>query len=146
VETTTLIALLNVAALVTIMLSMGLQVNIQDILASARPARPLVLGLLANYVIVPIVTLGLLSLFQANPMVSVGFFILAVCPGAPLGPPLTAIARGNVPWVIGMMVILAGLSAFLHAHATWPPERRGIAKSNNPLLCLDGMGCDGGRD
>jgi BASS family bile acid:Na+ symporter len=108
-----LIALLNVAALVTIMLSMGLQVTIQDVLASARPARRLWLGLLANYAIVPIVALGLLELFQANPMVSVGFFILAVCPGAPLGPPLTAIARGHVPWAIGMMVILAGLSAFL---------------------------------
>jgi BASS family bile acid:Na+ symporter len=83
------------------------------VLASARPARLLWLGLLANYVIVPLVALGLLELFQANPMVSVGFFILAVCPGAPIGPPLTAIARGNVPWAIGMMVVLAGLSAFL---------------------------------
>jgi BASS family bile acid:Na+ symporter len=108
-----LIALLNVTALVTIMLSMGLQVTIPAVLASARPARRLLLGLLANYVVVPVVTLGLLSLFQVNPMVSVGFFILAVCPGAPVGPPITAIARGNVPWAIGIMVILAGLSAVL---------------------------------
>jgi BASS family bile acid:Na+ symporter len=113
VGTPSLITLLNVTALETIMLSMGLQVKFEDVLDSARPARLLVLGLLANYGIVPMVTLGLLWLFQANPMVSVGFFILAVCPGAPLGPPLTAIARGNVPWAIGIMVILAGLSAFL---------------------------------
>ena len=112
-DTSSLITLLNVTALVTIMLSMGLQVNIQDVLASASLARLLLLGLLANYVMIPIVTLGLLYVFQANPMVSAGFFILAVCPGAPLGPPLTTLARGNVPWAIGMMVILAGLSAFL---------------------------------
>jgi BASS family bile acid:Na+ symporter len=92
---------------------MGLQVTIQDVLASARRARLLPLGPLANYAVVPIVTLGLLSLFHANPMVSVGFFVLAVCPGASNGPPITAIARGNVPWAIGLMVILAGLSAFL---------------------------------
>jgi BASS family bile acid:Na+ symporter len=113
VDTPSLITLLNVTALVTIMLSMGLQVEFEDVLASARPARLLVLGLLANYVLVPAVTLGLLYVFQANPMVSVGFFILAVCPGAPIGPPITAIARGNVPWAIGMMLILAGLSALL---------------------------------
>lgn len=112
-DTPSLITLLNVTALVTIMLSMGLQVEFEDVLASARPARLLVLGLLANYVLVPAVTLGLLYVFQANPMVSVGFFILAVCPGAPIGPPITAIARGNVPWAIGMMLILAGLSALL---------------------------------
>ena len=39
VKTPSLIALLNMAALVTIMLSMGLQVDIQDVLASARLAH-----------------------------------------------------------------------------------------------------------
>ena len=95
------------------MLSMGLQVNIQAVLASARPARRVTLGLLANYLLVPAVTLGLLYVFQADPMVSLGFLVLAVCPGAPVGPPITAIARGSVPSAIGMMVILAGSSALL---------------------------------
>jgi BASS family bile acid:Na+ symporter len=108
-----LIALLNVTALVTIMLSMALRVSVRDVLDSARRLRLLVMGLLANYVMVPIVTLGLLHLFRANPMVSVGFFVLAVCPGAPIGPPITSLARGELPWAIGMMVILAGSSAFL---------------------------------
>jgi BASS family bile acid:Na+ symporter len=108
-----LINLLNVAALVTMMLSMGLQVTVEDVFASARPMRVLLLGLLANYVMVPLVTLCLLYLFRPDPMVSVGFFVLAVCPGAPVGPPITAVAKGNVPWAIGVMVILAGLCAFL---------------------------------
>ena len=112
-DTSRLVALLNVSALVTIMLSMGLQVTFEDVLLSARRARQLLLGLFANYVLVPVVTLGLLWVFQANPMVSVGLFILAACPGAPVGPPITAIARGDVPWSIGMMLILAGLSAIL---------------------------------
>src|SRR5262249_29122908 len=33
------------------------------------------------------------------------------CPGAPVGPPFAAIARGDVPSAIGQMVVLAGLSA-----------------------------------
>jgi bile acid:Na+ symporter, BASS family len=113
VDIPSLINLLNVTALVTIMLSMGMQVRFEAVVASARRTRLLVLGLLANYVLVPAVTLGLLFLFQTNPLVSVGFLILAVCPGAPLGPPFTGVARGDVPWSIGMMVILAGLSAIL---------------------------------
>ena len=107
------IPMLNATALVTMMLSMGLRVGLDELRASARPARRLVAGLIANYVLVPAVTIVLLYAFRANPMVSVGFLILAVCPGAPVGPPITAIAGGNVPWSIGMMLILAGLSALV---------------------------------
>lgn len=109
----TAIKLLNVTALMAIMLAMGMQVKFEAVMASTRPVRRVLLGVLANYLLVPIVTLVLLHAFQANPMVSVGFFVLAVCPGAPVGPPATTIAGGNVPWAIGMMVILSGLSAFL---------------------------------
>jgi BASS family bile acid:Na+ symporter len=106
-----LIAVLNTTALVTMMLAMGLRVGGRELLASARPARRLILGLVANYALVPAITLGLLKLFRADPMVSVGFLILASSPGAPVGPPITAIARGDVPWAVGMMLVLAGLSA-----------------------------------
>jgi BASS family bile acid:Na+ symporter len=110
-NTTKLIAILNAAALVMMMLSMGLRVGGRALLASFRPARRVVLGLIANYALVPAVTLALLHVFRAGSLVSVGFLILACCPGAPVGPPITAVARGDVPWAVGMMLILAGLSA-----------------------------------
>jgi BASS family bile acid:Na+ symporter len=112
-KTSTIITLLNVTALVAIMLSMGMKVTPEALLVSARRGRLLVLGLIANYVLVPAVTVGLLLLFQTNAAVSVGFLILAVCPGAPFAPLITAIARGNVPSAIALMLILAGPSAFL---------------------------------
>ena len=102
-----MMTLLNVTALVTIMLSMGMKVTLGSLLASARQTRLPLLGLLANYVLVPAVTVGLLFLFQTSPTVSVGFLILAVCPGAPLGSPITAIAAGHVPSAIGLMLIRA---------------------------------------
>jgi BASS family bile acid:Na+ symporter len=49
----------------------------------------------------------------ADSMVAVGFLILAVCPGAPFGPPSTKIARGNVALAVGMMVLLAASSALV---------------------------------
>lgn len=97
----------------TIMLSMGLQVRFEEVMAFATAVRLVTLGILANYVLVPAATLALLNLFQANSMVSAGFLVLAVCPGAPVGPPITAIAKGNVAFAIGTMVILAGLSTIL---------------------------------
>jgi BASS family bile acid:Na+ symporter len=105
--------LLIVAALMAVMLSMGLKVEFAEVVAAARRTRLVLLALLANFVLVPLVTVGLLYWIGATPMVSAGFLILAVCPGAPVGPPFTAIARGSVSCAIGLMVILAGLSAIL---------------------------------
>ncbi len=105
--------LLNVVALIALMAAMGLRVNLVDVVASTKRKAPLLLGLAANYVVVPVATCALLYVCGANPLAAAGFLVLAVCPGAPVGPPLTEIARGNVALSIGLMLILAALSAVL---------------------------------
>jgi BASS family bile acid:Na+ symporter len=108
-----IVKILTVAGLIAIMLSMGFNVRFEEVVASIRQPRLIFLGLVANFVLVPIVTIVLLYLFNPNPMVTVGFLILAVCPGAPVGPPFAAVAKGNVAYATGLMVILAGISAIL---------------------------------
>jgi len=73
----------------------------------------MVAGVVANFVLVPLVTVGLLHLLQAPFLASAGFLILAVCPGAPVGPTFTGIAKGDVSLATGLMVVLAALSAVL---------------------------------
>jgi BASS family bile acid:Na+ symporter len=46
-------------------------------------------------------------------MIAAGLLILAVCPGAPFGPPCTTIAKGNVGVSVGLMVLLAASSALV---------------------------------
>lgn len=112
-ESATIIKALNIVALVVVMLSIGLKVEPAEVLQAARQGRLMALGLFANFVVVPVITVALLLLFQASPEVSAGFLILAVCPGAPMGPSFTAIAKGNVALATGLMVILAGSSAIV---------------------------------
>jgi BASS family bile acid:Na+ symporter len=99
--------------LVVAMIFVGLKVKFADMIAASRRTRLVVQGLLANYVVVPLLTAGLLLLLRAQPLAAVGFLILAVCPGAPLGPPLTVLAKGDVAFAIGLMVLLAALSVVL---------------------------------
>src|SRR5262245_50283883 len=108
-----LINVLVTVTLIEMMVATGLGVTLGDLLGVARNWRLVGLAGVANYVIVPAATLGLLFLFDAGPMVAAGFLILAVCPGAPFGPPLAALAKGDVPAAVGLMVILAGSSAVL---------------------------------
>jgi BASS family bile acid:Na+ symporter len=104
--------LLNVT-LIEMMVAIGLGVTLGDLSQVARNWWLIARSAVANYVVVPALAVGLLLLFNPHPMVSVGFLILAVCPGAPYGPPFTAIARGNMPIAVGMMAVLAGSSALL---------------------------------
>jgi bile acid:Na+ symporter, BASS family len=103
--------LLVTITLVEMMATIGLGVTMADLRAVARNGRLIVYAALANYVCVPAATVGLLLAFQAQPLTAAGFLILAVCPGAPYGPPLTAIAKGNVPAAVGLMALLAVSSA-----------------------------------
>ena len=97
--------------LVEMMIAIGLGVAIRDIVAVGRDWRLLLRAGAANYLLVPLVTVGLLLLFRTNPMVAAGFLILAACPGAPYGPPASAIAKGNVTAAVGLMILLAASSA-----------------------------------
>ena len=101
-------------ALIEMMVTIGLGVSFAELAAVARNWRLVTKAALANYLCVPVITVGLLLLFQpADPMVPAGFLILAVCPGAPFGPGCIALAKGNVAAAVGLMVMLAGSSAIV---------------------------------
>jgi BASS family bile acid:Na+ symporter len=106
-----LINVLVTVTLIEMMVAIGLGVTFGDLVGVARNWRLVGRAALANYLCVPAATVALLLLFDAHPMVAAGFLILAACPGAPFGPPFTALAKGNMAVSVGLMVILAGSSA-----------------------------------
>ena len=108
--------LINLLASITLfemMVAIGLGVSFRDVLQVAMDWRLVGRAVLASYVCVPAAAVGLLILFNADPLVAAGFLVAAVCPGAPYGPPFTGLAKGNVAVAVGLMVILAGSSALL---------------------------------
>lgn len=127
-----LINLLVSITLIEMMVTIGIGVKVADVLNVVRDARLVARAGVANYIGVPAATVGLLLLFDADPMVAAGFLILAGCPGAPYGPPFTAVARGNVIVSVGLMVILAATSAIaapLLLHVLMPV----VAASGDPI-------------
>jgi bile acid:Na+ symporter, BASS family len=99
--------------LIEMMMATGLGVSWSDLAGVAKNSKLLARAGLANYILVPAIAILLLYVFQAKPLVAVGFLLVAVCPGAPFAPPLTAMAKGNVPISVGIMLILAASSAVL---------------------------------
>jgi bile acid:Na+ symporter, BASS family len=108
-----LINILVTITLIEMMVLIGLRVTFAEIVATVRDWRLVARAAAANYLFVPLVAIALLIGFDVSPAVAAGFLILAVCPGAPFGPPFAGIARANVPVAVGLMVVLAGSSAIL---------------------------------
>jgi bile acid:Na+ symporter, BASS family len=105
--------LLVLILLIEMMLATGLSVSLSDIADVVRNVSLLARAALANYVLVPVTAILLLYLFQTKPLVTAGFLLVAVCPAAPFAPSLTALAKGNVPVSVGLMLVLAVSSAIL---------------------------------
>lgn len=108
-----IINLLVTITLLEMMATIGLGVTLSQVTSVAKDVRLVTRAAIANYLLVPAAALALLTVFHAHPMVAAGFLIAAVCPGAPYGPPFTAMAKGNVAVSVGLMVILAGSSALI---------------------------------
>jgi len=107
------INLLVTTTLIEMMFAVGLGTTLGELLAAIRQWRLTIRVTVANYLLVPAVAVALLLAFRAKPMAAAGILILAVCPGAPYGPPFTAIARGSVATSVGWMVMLAATSALI---------------------------------
>ncbi|AEB08641.1 bile acid:sodium symporter family protein [Desulfobacca acetoxidans] len=99
--------------LICLMFQVGLSVTVTQILASCQEARVLMRGLVVNLCLVPLFGFGLLLLFKAESLLSVGFLIAICFSGAPMGPAFTGFARGDVPFAIGLMVLLAFLTPLI---------------------------------
>lgn len=133
--------LLNVLVIITLiemMVLVGLGVTFAELVDTGRNWRLVARAMAANYLFVPGAAIVLLILFAATPAVASGFLILAVCPGAPFGPPFARIARANLPVAVGLMVILAGSSAIvspvlLRLLLPW------VSGGNAPPMDLNGM-------
>jgi BASS family bile acid:Na+ symporter len=95
------------------MVAIGMGVTWTELIAAVANYRRLAGALIANYIGVPMATVGLLLLVKPAPTVAAGFLILAVCPGGPFIPPTVATAKGNVALAVSLMAVLAASSAVL---------------------------------
>ena len=105
--------LLNIAAKVAVltfvvssMLAMGVGLTVGQIIAPLRNRRLVLLALLANFVLMPLGALALATMLRLDQPLGVGLLLLGTAAGAPFLPKLAEIAKGNLAFAVGMMVLL----------------------------------------
>src|SRR5437016_6366565 len=88
------------------MLAMGLDLTVSQIVAPLRNARLVVLSLLVNFVLMPLGALALAALLRLDQPLGVGLLLLGSAAGAPFLPKLAQVAKGNLAFSVGLMVLL----------------------------------------
>ena len=100
---------ISVATLIFVLSSMlatGLGLTVSEIITPLRNVRLVVLSLLANFVLMPLAAVALAALFRLDEPLGVGLLLLGTAAGAPFLPKLAQIAKGNLAFAVGLMVLL----------------------------------------
>jgi BASS family bile acid:Na+ symporter len=88
------------------MLGMGLGLRVAEIAAPLRNRRLVVLSLVANFIVMPALAVALARLLRLDEPLGIGLLLLGAAGGAPLLPKLAQMARGNLAFAVGLMVLL----------------------------------------
>jgi bile acid:Na+ symporter, BASS family len=95
-----------IAFVLSSMVAMGLGLTVSQIIAPLRRARLVGLSLVANFVLMPVAALGLAALLRLDEPLGVGLLLLGTAAGAPFLPKLAQIAKGDLAFAVGLMVLL----------------------------------------
>jgi len=92
-------------ALMIIMAGMGLGLTFGDFREVLARPRAMVVGTVAQVVLIPALAFGLAQLMGLSPAIAVGLVIIAACPGGTTSNIFTLLARGNVALSITLTVL-----------------------------------------
>ena len=88
------------------MLAMGAGLTVVQILEPLRNTRLALLALFANFVLTPLCAFALAKLLWLDEPLGAGLLLLGCAAGAPFLPKLAELAKGNLAFAIGAMVLL----------------------------------------
>ncbi|NJL48537.1 MAG: bile acid:sodium symporter family protein [Leptolyngbyaceae cyanobacterium SM2_5_2] len=111
-ESSFLTAVFLPLALFVVMLGMGMGLKAEDFTRVLVYPKAVIVGLLAQLVMLPILGFILAWLLPLSPELSVGLMILAACPGGPTSNLLTYLARGNVALSITLTALSSLITVF----------------------------------
>ena len=94
------------AFVVTSMLSVGLGLSLSQILEPLRSTRLVLSALIANFVLVPMLTYFITRVIALAEPLAIGILLLGTGAGAPFLPKLAEFARGNLAFAVGLMFLL----------------------------------------
>ena len=114
---TIIVKLSGLVFVVASMLAMGLSLTIPQIIGPLKNIKLLIMALVANFFVFPALAYVIVRImptitsnFTADN--GIAFLLLATAAGAPFLPKLAQLAKGSIPYSVGLMTLLMVVSVF----------------------------------
>jgi BASS family bile acid:Na+ symporter len=125
---------------VSSMMSVGLAYGVRQIVHPLRDARAVFRALVANFVLVPLLAVGIERIIPMDPPLALGLFLLAGSAGAPFLIKLVSAAKSDLALSAALLVLLVPATvAFLPFYvplAMAHPSLRGLSYVPSSILAL----------
>lgn len=130
-------------ALMLVMFGVALGLRVQDFRILAAKPSLYIGGVVAQIVLLPLVTFGLIHLISPPPSIAFGMIVVACCPGGSVSNLLTYLSRGDVAVSVALTATSSMLAALLTPASTlfWaqayaPTAELLVSLDVNPLLFI----------
>jgi predicted Na+-dependent transporter len=84
--------------------------TVSQIIAPLRNVRLVLLALFANFVLIPLIAYIIIRVIPLAEPLQIGLILFATAAGAPFLPKLVQVARGDIAFGVGLMVLLMVVS------------------------------------
>lgn len=91
--------------LIIIMFGIGLSLERQDFVNVFQFPKPILVGLFAQMILLPLVAFTIISFTNLPPPIQVGFIIIAACPGGSASNLLNHLLKGNVALCVSLTAL-----------------------------------------
>jgi BASS family bile acid:Na+ symporter len=91
-------------------LGVGLRLTVKQIVTPLRNVRLVALSVGANFLLAPLAAIALTRVLGLEEPLGIGLLLCGVAAGAPFVLKLAELARGNMPFAVGLMVVLMVLT------------------------------------
>ena len=98
--------------IISSMLSMGLGLTVRQIAEPLKNVKLVVLSLIVNFLLVPLLVYGIISIVPLNEGERIAMLLISIAAGAPFIPKLADIAKANIPFSMGLMLLLMVVTIF----------------------------------
>ena len=95
---------------VSSMLAVGLGLTISEIIAPLRNFKLVLFALVANFLLMPLIAILIARVLRLEQPLGVALLLLGAAAGAPFLPKLASVARSNLAFAVGLMVLLMVLT------------------------------------
>ncbi|MBT6031679.1 MAG: hypothetical protein HOH19_03815 [Kordiimonadaceae bacterium] len=95
------------------MFSMGLSLSVQDFRRISQNRRALIIGLMSMLIVPPLIGGTIAIIFAPTSALTVGFILLATCPGGMLSNLMTDLAKGDLALSLSLSILVSMIYIFV---------------------------------